>query len=367
MKKFLKRFFQVSFVIIILGLFAWTIFFLYKKSQKKPVVYDTETPFRTTITRKTVATGAVVPRKEVAIKPKISGIVEQLYVTAGNNVAKGDKVAKVKIIPDMVQLNAAESRLKMAKINFENARLEFNRQKELLDKQVISDSQFLEHKSTFEIAEEELQAAKDNLQLIREGVTKRTGKTTNTIVRSTIDGMVLNVGVEEGSSVIESNNFSDGTTIATIADMGEMIFKGKVDESEVGKIKTGMILYLTIGAIEDEKFKALLEYISPKGFEEQGAIQFEIKAAVELKDAVFIRAGYSATADIVLAEKEDVLAIKENLLKFENDKAYVEIETTPQQFEKREVGVGLSDGINIEVISGLSEKDKIKSRVKDTA
>ena len=261
----------------------------------------------------------------------------------------------------MVNLNNAESRVKQAEISLRDAEADYKRQKELFDKDVIAAAEFQDAEIAFNQAQQEVEAAENNLQLIKEGQTKNTGETTNTLIRSTIDGMVLDVPVEEGNSVIESNTFNEGTTIANVADMGEMVFEGKVDETEVGKIEEGMELILSVGAIENETFKAKLEHISPKGVEENGAIQFEIKAAVSLKQGVFIRAGYSANADIVLDRADSVMAIQESLLKFENDSAYVEIETEPQIFEKRFIKTGLSDGINIEVVEGLTMEDKIKS------
>ena len=357
----MKTFFKIFFGILILGVFAYTIYFLYEKSQAKPVVYQTTTPFTESIIKKTVATGSVVPRKEIAIKPQVSGIIDKIYVEAGDMVNKGDLIAKVRIIPNMVNLNNAESRVKQAKISMRDADADYKRQKELFDNDVIAAAEFEDADIMYSQAEQELNAAEDNLQLIKEGQTKSTGATTNTLIRSTIDGMVLDVPVKEGNSVIESNTFNDGTTIANIADMGEMIFEGKVDETEVGKISEGMDLILSIGAIEDLKFSAMLEHISPKGVEENGAIQFEIKAAVSLKDNSFVRAGYSANADIVLDRVDSVMTIQESLLKFENDSTYVEVETEPQVFEKRFIETGLSDGINIEVLSGLSMEDNIKS------
>jgi HlyD family secretion protein len=356
----MKVLLRILLVIVILGLFAGTLGFLYDKSQKKPVIYKTTKPFVTDITKKTVATGSIIPRKEVDIKPQISGIVEKIYVEAGDNVKENDLVAKIKIVPDMVTLNNAESRLKRARINLKDCKREFDRRKKLYDARMIPESDFLKFELAYINAQEELESAENNLQLIKEGVTAKSGETTNTLIRSTIDGMILDVPVEVGNSVIETNNFNDGTTIATIADMGEMIFEGKVDESEVGKIKEGMDLILSIGAIEGETYNAKLEYIAPKGVEEEGAVQFEIRATVELKKAHFLRAGYSANADIVLERKERVLAINESLLQFEGDKAFVEEETAPQEYEKRYVELGLSDGINIEIKSGLSKDSKIK-------
>ncbi|GAB7088824.1 efflux RND transporter periplasmic adaptor subunit [Marinifilum fragile] len=361
----MKKVLRILMVVGLIVLFVGTIFFLYKKSQDKPVVYNTKSPEITDIVKKTIATGSVVPRKEIEIKPQgVSGIIETLYVEAGEMLKKGDPIAKIKIIPDMINLNSAESRVNVAKINFEDSEINYNRDKALYDKKVISESDFQKTQLAFRNSREELQAAKDNLQLIKEGVTKKSATATNTIIRSTIEGMILDIPIKEGNSVIQSNTFNDGTTVAIVADMGEMIFQGKVDETEVGKINQGMNLKLTIGAIEDVKFDANLEYISPKGVEENGAIQFEIKASVKLNDKYFIRSGYSANAEIVLDKREKVLAINESLLEFENDSTFVEVETSPQEFERRFIKTGLSDGINIEVLDGITKDDKLKGEKK---
>lgn len=360
----MKTMLKILAALVVVGVFAGTIFYLYKKSQAKPVVHETATAFETDIIRKTVATGSVVPRREIDIKPKVSGIVEEIFIEPGDIVKKDQLIARVKIIPDMINLNNAESRVKRAEIQLEEAKKNYDRYKALFEQQVIPEAEYLGFQIAFKNAKEELNTAEDNLQLIREGATKKAGQATNTLIRSTIDGMVLDVPVEEGRSVIESNTFNDGTTIATIADMNEMIFEGKVDESEVGKIREGMDLILSIGAIESENFNAVLEHIAPKGVEENGAIQFEIRAAVNLKQDQFIRAGYSANADIVLERRDKVLAINESLLKFDGDTAYVEVETTPQTFEKRIIKTGLSDGLVIEVLEGLSKEDKIKAAAR---
>ena len=356
----MKKFFKIFFGVIILAVFAYTIYFLYQKSQPKPVIYETSSPFVSNIIKKTTATGSVVPRKEIDIKPQVSGIVEEIYVEAGELVKKGDLIAKVKIIPNMVNLNNAESRLNRAEINLSNAKRNYDRQLDLLNKGVVAKAEFEGYELAYTGAKEELESARNNLDLVKEGQTKKSGKETNTLIRSTIEGMVLDVPVEIGNSVIESNTFNPGTTIAIIADMGEMVFEGKIDESEVGKIKEGMPLILTIGAIEDITFDAKLEHISPKGVEENGAIQFEIKADVKLRDDRFIRAGYSANADIVLDRVDSVLVISESLLQFDEDTVFIEIEIGPQQYEKKLIETGLSDGINIEVKSGLTKDDKIK-------
>jgi HlyD family secretion protein len=356
----MKTALKIFIGLIILVVFGGTIVYLYKKSVAKPTVYETTTAQVTNIIKKTVATGKIVPRKEIEIVPQVSGIIEELYVEPGERVKRGDMIAKVRIIPNMVSLNEAESRLNRARISYDDAKKNFDRQKALFDNKVIAEAELQSFELALTTARESVDAAENNLQLIREGITKRAGQTSNTIIRSTIEGMILEVPVEIGNSVIESNTFNAGTTIATVADMGEMIFKGKVDESEVGKLHDGMDLILTIGAIDTEKFSAKLEHISPKGVEENGAIQFEIRADVQLKENQFIRAGYSANADIVLDKRDSVLAIQESLLKFSSDTAWVEIETAPQVFEKRVIKTGLSDGLNVEVLSGLTEKEKIK-------
>lgn len=356
----MKKALKILAGVIVISIFIYTIYFLYQKSQAKPVNFETTQPFKTEIIKSTVATGSVVPRKEIMIKPQVSGIVEELYIEAGDMIKKGDLLAKIKIIPDMVSLNNAQSRLNRARINLEDSKRQFDRQKDLLAQGVIARAEFEGYDLAYQNAVEELEAAENNLELIKEGQTKKGAQTTNTIVRSTAEGMVLDVPVEIGFSVIESNTFNDGTTIASVADMGDMIFEGKIDETEVGKIMEGMPLILTVGAIDDASFGATLEHISPKGVEENGAIQFKIKANVELKHDQFIRAGYSANAKVVLDRTDSVLAIPESILQFEGDSSFVEVETAPQQFEKRYIKTGLSDGINVEVKSGLTLEDKIK-------
>lgn len=364
----MKKIFRILGILILVGIFGGTLYFLYTKSKKAPDVYETKNPFISNVVRKTVATGSVVPRKEIDIVPQVSGIIDELYIQAGDAVKKDQVIAKIKIIPDMVNLNNAENRLNRAKLSFEDAKNDFDRQQKLYDEKVISYEEYKKAKVSYDSSKEELAAAENNLELIKNGVTKKAQTATNTLVRSTVTGMVLDVPVKEGNSVIQSNTFNNGTTIATVADMNDMIFEGKVDETEVGKIKEGMNIELEIGAIEKEKFAAVLTYISPKGKEENGAIQFEIKANVVQKDNKFIRAGYSANANIVLEKKDSVLVIPEGMLKFEKDSSYVEVETaTPQVFKKQMVKTGISDGINIEITQGLTKNDKVKGEKIDPA
>ncbi len=357
----MKKTLFIITAILIAALLVYTMIYLYGKSQEKPISYNTEKPVFTDIIQKTVATGSVKPRKEIDIKPVVSGIIIELYIEPGQLVKQGDLLAKVKVIPDMVTLNAAENRLERAQIAIDNSVIDFERNKKLFDQGVISYADFQPFDLAQRNARTELDAAEDNLRIIRDGVSKRNSAAANTLVRSTISGMVLSVPTEVGKSVIEVNNFNEGTTIATIADMTDLIFEGKVDESEVGKIREGMDLILTIGAIDGQTFSAVLEYISPKGVEENGAIQFEIKAAVALDENLFIRAGYSANANVVLARRDSVLAINEALVQFESDSvAFVEVSTGGQNYDKRRVKLGLSDGINVEIIEGVAPTDSIK-------
>ena len=348
-------------VVIFLGLSGWLGYYFYKKANTDPVVYKTEAPFYTSIIKKTVATGSIVPRKEVQVKSQVSGIVEQLYVEAGQIVKSGELLAKIKIVPNVANVNNAQSTLQTARINYAEAQRELARQQMLFDQKVIAEQEFNRVRLDANLKKEALTSAENNLQIALKGASKRTGGG-STLVYSTIDGMLLDVPVKVGTSVIERNNFNEGTSIATVADMKDLIFEGKIDESEVGKVREGMDLNLTIGAIEGRTFKAKLEYIAPKGITEEGAIKFQVRAKVLLDPKDFIRAGYSANADIVLDQKENVLALKESLLQFGKgkDSTYVEVETGPQQFKKQLVKTGISDGINIEVVSGISKDKKVK-------
>jgi HlyD family secretion protein len=353
---------KVTIVVVLLfflALFLGTVGFLYNKSQEPPVVFETDQPFTTDIIRKTVATGSIVPRREVALKSQVPGVVDELYFEEGDHVQTGALVAKIRLIPDMVRLNEAEAALEAARINFEDAERELKRREELVADDLISDYEFNQYKLEFRRVRQRLEAAENNVELIREGSARRSGNVSN-LVMSTVDGMVLDIPVEEGTFIIESNMFNEGTTIATVADMGEMIFEGRIDESDVGRIAVGMDLILSVGAIESEKFDAQLEFISPKGEIDQGAVKFDIRAAIALKESSFLRAGYSATADIVLDKRDQVLAIREGNLIFENDRTYVDVMVGEQRFERREVETGLSDGINIEILQGLAAGDLIK-------
>ncbi len=356
----MKKLFRILLVVLVLIIFVFTLYYLYDKSKQDPKIYQTEQAFYSDIVNKSVATGSIIPREEIEIKPQISGIVTSVLVEAGDQVTAGQELAHIQVIPDLVSLNNAENRAEMARISLGNVKADFDRNEGLFKNKVISQREFQDVELRYKNAKQELSAAQDNLEIVKEGASKKKGSASLNKVKATISGMVLDVPIKVGNQVIESNTFNEGTSIASIADMHDLIFEGKIDESEVGKINEGMEILLTVGAIENKQFKAVLEYISPKGVEESGAIQFRIKARVKLDSNDFIRAGYSANADIVLSKVDSVFAISESLLQFENGKPYVEVAIGEQQFERRDVKLGLSDGITVEVKDGISAEDNIK-------
>jgi len=338
------------------------------KNSKNPIQYETEKAFIENIVKKTVATGKVVPLEEAEIKPKVSGIIEKIYVEEGAKVNVGDLIATIRVVPNVQSLNSAQGSVKNSQLRYDNAKTNYERIKGLYEKGVKARSEFEAAELSFNSSKQDLKNAQDNLQIIKKGSTAGMGRTANTNVKAEISGTILEIPVRKGNQVIESNTFNAGTTIATIADMTKMIFEGQVDEAEVGKIKNGTVLEVTLGAIEKKKYPAKLNFIAPKGNEVNGAVQFKIKGDVTLDDEFFVRAGYSANADIVLEKKDSVLSIKEALLQFDKktDKPFVEVEIGDQEFEKRDVELGVSDGINVEVISGITLEDEIKIWNKTT-
>jgi len=358
----MKKVFKIVMLVILAGAVVWTFWFLWQKSRPVIKKYEVEIVKVGDIEKRTVATGKVEPRNEILIKPQMSGIITEVYKEAGDKVNAGDVIAKIKVIPDMMSLNSAESRVTMAQISFDQTKKNYDRDAKLFSNKVISREEFEKTELQYNNGKEELKSAKDNLSLTRDGITSNTKAISNTLVRSTITGTILDVPVKVGNSVIQSNNFNDGTTIATVANMSDMLFVGKLDETEVGKIIVGMPMSITIGALQDQKLTASLEYVSPKGKEENGAIMFEMKAAVKVPTNVFVRAGYSANAEIVLTKKDKVITIPESCIEFGGDTAFVYVLTKkePQTFVKKQVKIGLSDGIKIEVKSGLKAKDSIR-------
>ncbi|MDH6356400.1 efflux RND transporter periplasmic adaptor subunit [Parabacteroides sp. PF5-9] len=363
-----KKILRTMLLVLVGAAVLGTFYFLWKKAQPIVTVYEIVVPETGDVETKTVATGNVEPRYEVLIKPQISGIISELLKEAGQMVKEGEIIARIKVIPEMVQLNSAESRVNVAGISLKQVEETFKRDEMLFQQGVIAKEDFDLSQANYLRAKEERDNAQSALEIIRDGIARNSKVASTTQIRSTITGMILDVPVKVGNSVIQSNNFNDGTTIASVADMNDMIFKGNVDETEIGRINEGMPLKLTIGAMESRTFDAQLEYVSPKGVEKNGSIQFEIKAAVDIPEDAFIRAGYSANAEIVLKRAEKVLTIPESTVEFNGDSAFVQLvkqEKPEQIFEKHAVKVGLSDGIKIEIIEGLTSNDKIRGAAID--
>ena len=359
----IKKLFKILLVLVILALLAGSLYFLIQRNQTEPEQYATESVSTGTILKKAVASGAIVPRREVTIKSRVSGVLEKLHVVPGEIVERGQLIAKITVVPDAVTLNSAQARFETARISVANAKVERDRRRKLFRENLISKDEYDKYQFDYEIKREELQGAESNLTLVRDGGSSDSGTVSNE-VRSTVEGTVLDVPVREGETVTETNNFNDGTTISFVADMTDMVFIGTVDESEVGRIKEGMALQISIGAIEDQLFDGVLEFISPKGNKTEGTVQFEIRAALTGSSQATVRAGYSANADIVLDRRDDVLTLDERALLFTDDGVFVLVQTQGSEnepdFRRQQVTTGLSDGIRVEILDGLEENNVVR-------
>ena len=364
----MKRYFKYIMMALAAVVFIGTFVFLYIKSQPKPVEYNEFEPKQMDIRKTTVVTGKIEPRNEVNVKPQISGIITEILKEAGQKVEAGEVIAKVKVIPDMGSLSAAQARVRLAGINERQARTDFEREKTLFDKGLVSADEYDKIAQALRQAREESAAAQDNLEVVRDGVSKTNASASSTLIRSTVTGLILDIPVKVGNSVILANTFNDGTTIATVANMNDLIFRGNIDETEVERLTTGMTMKITIGALQDLKFDARLEYISPKATDQNGANQFEIKAAVNLPtSSEQIRSGYSANAEIVLAEARGVLSVPESAIEFSGNDTFVYVvkgSGKEKTYERRKVTTGLSDGINIEIRSGLKKGETVRGPKK---
>ena len=363
MKKYGKVIMVAIFAIVLVGIFV----FLYLKSRPEEIRYEKVRPEIGTIEKTAVVTGKIVPRDEINIKPQISGIITELFKEAGEMVRAGEVIAKVKVIPEMSSLSAAQSRVRLAEINLKQAETDMEREQALYDRQLVSREEYDKVKQTRDQAREEYNAAVDALEVVRDGVSKSNASSSSTLIRSTISGLVLDVPVKVGNSVIQSNTFNDGTTIAVVADMNDLIFDGKIDETEVGRIEEGMGMEITVGALQDLTFDAVLEYIAPKATENNGTNEFQIKAAVKVPSDTRMRSGYSANARIVLQHSDSVLTVPESTLEFSGDSVFVYVAGSDSTYMRRPVVTGLSDGISIEIREGVSENDVLRgNRIYDS-
>lgn len=356
----MKKVIKYIVLVLIVAVFAGTFVFLYKKSKPEEIRYQELTVTTQDIARSTVLTGKIVPRNEVNIKPQINGIIAEIYKEAGQMVQQGEVIARLTVIPDMNSLSAAQSRVRLSEINLKQAQTNFDREKALYEKNLISAEEYEKTEQQLNQAKEEYAASQESLEVIRDGVSSKNATSSSTLIRSTITGLILDIPVKVGNSVIQANTLNDGTTVATVANMNDLIFEGQVDETEVGSLQEGMPLTITIGALRDYTFDAKLEYISPKAVESNGANQFKVKAAVKVDSEHTIRSGYSANAQIDLEKATDVLSVPESALEFVKEESYVYKKGQDGTYTKTKVETGLSDGVNIEIKSGLSEGDTVR-------
>ena len=356
----MKKLGKILLIVLVALLFLGTFGYLFQRSRPQEVTYQELTPETGDIIKSTVVTGKIQPRDEVNVKPQINGIVSEVYKQAGEQVQKDEIIAKLKVIPDMSQLSSAQSRLRLAEVNLKQAQVNYKREKQLHDQHLVSDDEFEKIAQSLKQAEEERSIAQETLEIVRDGVSSSNKSGSTTLIRSTISGLILDVPVKVGNSVTMSNTFNDGTTIATVANMNDLIFDGKIDETEVGRIHNGLPVRITVGALQDLSFDAILEYISPKAAESNGANLFEIKASVTVPGDVVIRSGYSANAEIVLQEVHDVVTIPESAIQYSGDKTFVYLLQEDGTYAEHPVTTGLSDGVNIEIKSGLALGDKVR-------
>lgn len=358
----MKKSKTILILILITLAFILVLGYLWKRGQKNPTVYNVKSPITKNITLSTVASGEITPKEEVIIRPNIAGVIDEIYVLPGDTIKTGDKIAKIKVIPTINNLQAASNNVKSSRIELNAQEKIFERQKILFEKGVISANDFDQNNASYEQTKQRWISALENYQIIKTGTAKGFSNVANTIAKSTIGGVVLEVSVEAGDQVIATNNFNNGTELATIADVRKMIFKGSIDESEVGKLKKGMPINIKIGALPKLNFDTTLSLIAPKGKLKDGSVQFDIEASLTISKNTLIRAGLSANANIILDEVKNVLTINEAWLQFDSEtkEYFVEVMTGDQEFEKRIVSLGLSDGIDVEIKSGISKDDKIK-------
>ena len=355
----MKKVVRILMIVLVAAIFLGTFAYLFKRSQPKAIEYQELTPTQGEVVKTTVVTGKIQPRDEVNVKPQINGIIAELYKEAGQTVQKDEIIAKLKVIPDMNQLSSAQSRVRLSEVNLKQAQINYDREKKLFDQKLVSAESFEKVEQALKQAQEEHSIAKENLEIVRDGVSSSNKSGSTTLIRSTISGLILDVPVKVGNSVTMSNTFNDGTTIATVANMDDLIFDGNIDETEVGRLHIGLPVRISVGALQDVHFDAALEYISPKATESNGTNLFEIKASVKVPSDVTIRSGYSANAEIVLQEVHDVITLAESAIQWEGDSTFVYVKDG-EEWTKRMVTTGLSDGVTIEVKDGLTVGEKVR-------
>lgn len=356
----MKKYIKITLVILFILGIVLSISKVVSSNSKDENDFPTDTVKVGMIEKKVVAMGKIIPDDEVEIKPYISGIIEKLYAKEGERVKIGDLLAKIKVVPNEESLKNAENGYKIARFNFKKIEIDFKRNKDLYEKKFLSDMEYNDFELKYEEAKLNLENASNKLKIIKSG-TVDGSSAANTFIKSTINGTILEIPIKKGDQVIESNNFNPGTTIAKIADMSNLIFEGKIDESEISKLRVNMPMDITIGSMDGLKFSANLRFIAPKGIEEQGTVFFKLEGDLKSLDStVYIYAGLSANAKMVTAKEEGIPVLNEGLLQFKDNKPFVEVKKEDGDFEKRWLKIGISDGIKCAIDSGLSVNEVIK-------
>lgn len=356
----MKKVVKIIVIALFLGGVIWALYYNFSKNKEEITTFKTVQPKLRSIEQTAVATGEIKPKEQIEIKPNISGIIDEIYAKEGDVLTQGQLIASLKVVPDVNSLSIAKQQIRSAEISLENERKNFTRTEYLYKQGVIAKADYDNALNAFKQSQANLSSANENYKVALSGVAPGLESYATTQIRATISGMILDIPVETGNMVQPINNFSTGTTIATMADVKKMIFEGKVDESEVGKLKEGMPLVIKIGALPDKTFEGTLYFISPSGVTENGVVEFEIKANVSLDNETFIRAGYSANAEISVASAKNSLSLLESVIQYdEKGSPFVEIKSK-DGWVKKNVKLGVSDGLYIQVLSGISEKDEVK-------
>lgn len=366
---------------IILGLVfvlavVFGIGYLIKSNSKESEVFLTRKPSIKNLDDKVMATGKIEPREEIEIKPNISGIIQSISVKEGDKVEAGQLLATIRIVPNVtdvnnatMQINNSQIQLANAKINVDNQQKQFAMQEKLYKQGVISKQEYIAAQQQLQttlqqqkLASQQLNAAQKQLQIVRTGATPELQSMATTQIRAKAAGTVLEIPVKVGGQVIEANSFNPGTTICSIADLNSLIFKGKIDEAQAGKLKEGMDMNVVIGALQNKSFPGKVTLIAPKGTEESGTIKFNVEGNVTNPKGEYIRAGFSANGEVILSSQKNALLLDESLIQYDkgNNKSFVEVKQPNGSFKKTYVKLGASDGINVQILSGIDKNSEVK-------
>ena len=361
-KKWPKILLWVVLGLAIIGVIATAIV---KSQGKTKELYEEVTPTANdSIVKSTVLTGSIEPRDEILVKPNMNGIIAELNHLPGDFVQEGELIAKIQMVPDVAMVQSAASRVDAARVDLKRTEEVYKRDKSLYDQQILAKEAYETSLANYRRAKIEYSSAVEQLDLTRTGSSASTSKRNNNLVFATVTGTILEQPVKVGSRVTMANNFNEGTTVVSIADLTDLLFIGNVNESDVNNVTVGSPVTIHVGALKDKTYHAVVEYVSPKGKDTSGTILFEVKAAISGDDLSALKAGFSSNAEVEMAHKTGVLTIPEATVTYEGDKSFVFVKGGKGQYEKKEVTLGLSDGIKVEVLSGLTGDETLRGNLK---